>query len=54
MRGFYIGLPEIMVAPFTSLGWSFLSCIYSESVDIAIFTDLGFSAKACIYYRLFQ
>ncbi|HEY9059683.1 MAG TPA: hypothetical protein VIO64_04145 [Pseudobacteroides sp.] len=54
MRGFYIGLPEIMAAQFTSLGWCFLSGIYSRSIDIAIFTDSSFSAKACIYYRLFQ
>ncbi|WP_160317770.1 hypothetical protein [Pseudobacteroides cellulosolvens] len=54
MRGFYIGLPEIMAAQFTSFDWCFLSWIFSGSIDITVFTASGFSAKACIFYRLFQ
>ncbi|WP_160317771.1 hypothetical protein [Pseudobacteroides cellulosolvens] len=54
MRGFYIGLPEIMAAQFSSFDWYFLSCIFPGSIDIAVFTAFGFSAKACIFYRLFQ
>ncbi|WP_160317778.1 hypothetical protein [Pseudobacteroides cellulosolvens] len=54
MKGFYIGLPEIMAAQSSSFVWCFLSCIFSKSIDIAIFAACGFSAKACIFYRLFQ
>ncbi|WP_050753969.1 hypothetical protein [Pseudobacteroides cellulosolvens] len=54
MRGFYIGLPEIMAAQFSSFDWYFSSCIFSKSIDIAVFAASGFSAKACIFTGFFS